>query len=76
MIDDRVYKRGAIALHAVRRTIGDGAFFDLLRGWTTDFRHRLATTDDFRRAVERAGGVDAVIVLSRWIDVEALPPRP
>lgn len=76
MFDDRVYKRGAIALHAVRRTIGDGAFFDLLRGWTTDFRHRLATTDDFRRAVERAGGVDAVTVLSRWIDVEALPPRP
>lgn len=76
MFDDRVYKRGAIALHAVRRTIGDGAFFDLLRGWTADFRHRLATTDDFRRAVERAGGVDAVTVLSRWIDVEALPPRP
>lgn len=76
MFDDRVYKRGAIALHAVRRAVGDGAFFDLLRGWTAEFRHRLATTDDFRRAVERAGGADAVAVLSRWIDHEVLPPRP
>ncbi|SDO99472.1 Peptidase family M1 [Microbacterium sp. ru370.1] len=76
MFDDRVYKRGAIALHAVRRRIGDAAFFDLLRGWTAEFRHSLVTTDDFRRAVEKAGGADAVTVLSRWIDHGALPPRP
>lgn len=76
MFDDRVYKRGAIALHAVRRTLGDAAFFDLLRAWTAENRHSLVTTDDFRRAVEGAGGADAAAVLSRWIDHEALPPRP
>ncbi|WP_298873459.1 M1 family metallopeptidase [uncultured Microbacterium sp.] len=76
MFDDRVYKRGAIALHAVRRTLGDTAFFDLLRAWTAENRHSLVTTDDFRRAVEGAGGADAAAVLSRWIDHEALPPRP
>lgn len=76
MFDDRVYKRGAIALHAVRRSLGDAAFFDLLRAWTAENRHSLVTTDDFRRAVEGAGGADAAAVLSRWIDHEALPPRP
>lgn len=76
MFDDRVYKRGAIALHAVRRALGDGAFFDLLRAWTAEHRHGLVTTDDFRHAVEQAGGADAAAVLSRWIDHEALPPRP
>ncbi|MFF7683832.1 M1 family metallopeptidase [Microbacterium sp. NPDC007973] len=76
MFDDRVYKRGAIALHAVRREVGDAAFFDLLRAWTAEHRHRLVTTDDFRRAVEAAGGGDAATVLSRWIDHRALPPRP
>ena len=76
MFDDRVYKRGALAVHALRRALGDPAFFDLIRAWTSEYRHGLVTTDDFRAAVERAGGPDAAAVLSRWIDVEALPPRP
>ena len=76
MFDDRVYKRGALTLHALRRTLGDQAFFDLVRGWTSQHRHALVTTEDFRAAVERAGGPEAVAVLSRWIDDEALPPLP
>ena len=32
MFDDRVYKRGALTLHTLRLTVGDDAFFDLLRG--------------------------------------------
>jgi len=76
MFDDRVYKRGALTLHALRRTLGDEAFFALLRSWTADHRHALVTTEDFRAAVERAGGPDAAAVLSRWIDDVALPARP
>ena len=33
MFDDRVYKRGALTLHALRRAVGDGRFFALLRAW-------------------------------------------
>lgn len=76
MFDDRVYKRGALALHAVRRAVGDDAFFALLRSWTAAHRHALVTTDDFRAAVSRAGGADAAAALSAWIDRTALPPRP
>lgn len=76
MFDDRVYKRGALALHAVRRALGDAAFFGLLREWTSAHRHSLVTTDDFRRAVEHAGGAGAAAVLSAWIDRMPLPPRP
>ncbi len=76
MFDDRVYKRGALTLHALRRVLGDEAFFDLLRSWTADHRHGLVTTDDFRAAVALAGGADATAALSRWIDDVALPPRP
>ena len=47
MFDDRVYKRGALTLHVLRRTIGDERFFDLLRDWTTRHRHATALTDDF-----------------------------
>jgi aminopeptidase N len=47
MFDDRVYKRGAITLHVLRRTIGDENFFNLLRGWTARYWHTTAVTDDF-----------------------------
>ena len=74
MFDDRVYKRGALALHAVRVALGDDRFFSLLRDWTADHRHALVTTDDFRRAVTAAGGPAAAEVLSAWIDRTELPP--
>jgi aminopeptidase N len=47
MFDDRVYKRGALTLHALRRTIGEDAFFALLRDWTTRYRHSTVVTEDF-----------------------------
>lgn len=47
MFDDRVYKRGALTLHALRGQLGDDKFFALLKDWTTRYRHGTATTDDF-----------------------------
>lgn len=47
MFDDRVYKRGALTLHALRARIGDESFFALLQDWTSRYRHGTAVTDDF-----------------------------
>jgi aminopeptidase N len=47
MFDDRVYKRGALTLHALRRQLGDEKFFALLKDWTTRHRHGSVSTDDF-----------------------------
>ncbi|MDT7736664.1 MAG: hypothetical protein QOK09_33 [Mycobacterium sp.] len=47
MFDDRVYKRGALTLHALRRRLGDEKFFALLKDWTTRYRHASVVTDDF-----------------------------
>ncbi|MDL9981057.1 M1 family metallopeptidase [Microbacterium sp. ASV49] len=73
MFDDRVYKRGALALHALRMTLGDDAFFDLVRDWTTRHRHALVTTDDFRALVAAAGHAE---LLAEWIDRMPLPALP
>lgn len=70
MFDDRLYKRGALALHALRRTVGDGAFFDLLRGWTAARSHSTATTDDF---LAHTGAGD---LLRPWVDLTPLPDLP
>ncbi|MFE4469351.1 M1 family metallopeptidase [Leifsonia sp. NPDC056824] len=47
MFDDRVYKRGACLLHALRRRLGDDTFFDLVRGWSAAHRFGTASTADF-----------------------------
>lgn len=47
MFDDRVYKRGALTLHALRQALGDESFFALLRQWTARYRHSSVTTEEF-----------------------------
>jgi aminopeptidase N len=47
MFDDRVYKRGALTLHSLRRAIGDTNFFALLHDWTNRYRHDCVVTEDF-----------------------------
>ena len=47
MFDDRVYKRGALTLHALRGVLGDQKFFGLLHEWTARYRHSTVVTDDF-----------------------------
>src|SRR6201996_3905218 len=47
MFDDRVYKRGALTLHALRGRLGDEKFFALLTEWATRYRHSNAVTADF-----------------------------
>ena len=47
MFDDRVYKRGALTLHALRAQLGSDNFFALLKDWTTRHRHGTAVTADF-----------------------------
>jgi aminopeptidase N len=47
MFDDRVYKRGALTLQALREQLGDENFFALLKDWTARHRHGTVVTDDF-----------------------------
>ena len=75
MFDDRVYKRGALALHAVRCAVGDEQFFDLVRSWVADHHDSVVTTDDFRAHLAAAApGLEDV--LAPWIDETSLPPLP
>ncbi|WP_305093707.1 M1 family metallopeptidase [Prescottella sp. R16] len=47
MFDDRIYKRGALTLHVLRRRLGDDAFFALLHDWTTRYRYSTVSTEQF-----------------------------
>ncbi|MEU6721956.1 M1 family metallopeptidase [Nonomuraea sp. NPDC046802] len=76
MFDDRVYKRGALTVHALRRTLGDGVFFPLLRAWTAERRHANVTSRDFAEHVHRHAADPTGPLLSAWLHDKPLPPMP
>jgi aminopeptidase N len=76
MFDDRVYKRGALLLHALRRTIGDGAMWSLLQAWTEKFRFGVVTTDDFRDLAGEVSGADLAGLFDAWLNEPGLPVLP
>ncbi|HCC41038.1 MAG TPA: alanyl aminopeptidase [Arthrobacter bacterium] len=76
MFDDRVYKRGALALHALRIRCGDLAFFALLHDWTSDNRHGSVSTAGFILAADRTTGLDTEALLHPWLHETALPLLP
>ena len=76
MFDDRVYKRGALALHALRRRSGDLAFFALLQEWTRTHAHSSVSTPEFILTANRVTGLDTEALLHPWLYEEALPPLP
>jgi aminopeptidase len=76
MFDDRVYKRGALALHAVRLTVGDDAFFAVLRAWTRRHAHGSVSTEQFVETASHVSEVNLDALLVRWLFTRALPPLP
>ncbi len=77
MFDDRVYKRGALAVHSLRRAAGDALFFAFLRAWTDEYRFGSVTTADLCATADRIcaaiPGFDARTVLTPWLYRLPLP---
>lgn len=76
MFDDRVYKRGALLLHALRLTIGDTGFWQLLRTWVTRHAHANATTADFVALAGEVTGRDLGPLFEDWLRRVPLPTLP
>lgn len=74
MFDDRVYKRGALTLHVLRRRIGDKKFFSLIRDWTQRYRHSTAFTDDFTGLAANYAQDSLRPHWQAWLFSRSLPP--
>ena len=81
IFDDRIYKRGALTVHALRSALGDEVFFGLVRGWTARHADGSVTTADFRsHALEHATAAGGTalsraveMLLDDWLDRARLP---
>ena len=76
MFDDRVYKRGALTLQAIRVTIGDERFFQLLRRWTDEHRHGSVETADFIALANDVAGTSLDDLFEAWLFRTKLPSLP
>ncbi|GAA3447698.1 aminopeptidase [Planomonospora venezuelensis] len=76
LFDDRVYKRGALTLHALRTTLGDLAFFSMLRAWTGENRHGSVTTEMFADLVREYAPRSSETFFASWLYGPRLPPLP
>jgi aminopeptidase N len=76
MFDDRVYKRGALTLHAVRLAVGEAAFAALLRDWAETNRYRTVGTEGFRRFAAEHTGTALDHLFIAWLDRRPLPGLP
>ncbi len=73
MFDDRVYKRGALTLHALRRQLGDEKFFALLKDWTTRYRHASVVTEDFTALAADYSDDSLAPLWDAWLYSQAVP---
>ena len=71
-----VYNRGALTLEALRRTVGDEAFYEILRTYVANYRGANATTGDFVRLSESISDRELDDFFQRWLYEEGLPPLP
>lgn len=76
MFDDRVYKRGALLLHALRLTTGDETFFAILREWVSRNAHGSVTTQMFMDLAQELAGDDLGELFKHWLQDVALPDLP
>jgi aminopeptidase N len=62
-------------LHALRLTIGDDAFFTLLRTWVAENKGTSRTTNDFITLAERVSRVSLTTFFDDWLFATSLPDQ-
>ncbi|MEV4901827.1 M1 family metallopeptidase [Citricoccus sp. NPDC055426] len=82
MFDDRIYKRGALTLYALRCALGSEVFAALIRSWVAEHRHGTVDTalflDHADRHAQSAGHPEGLTteVMRPWLFESGLPAFP
>ena len=71
-----VYRVGAMTLHALRLTVGDDVFFDILQTYVAEFTDGAAVTTDFIQVAEAVSGTALEELFDKWLYDRAVPEFP
>jgi aminopeptidase N len=64
---------GAVVLHALRETVGDGRFFTILRRWVAEHHGQSVTTDTFIDHASEVIGEDLTGFFLTWLSATEVP---
>ena len=67
LFDIAVYFRGAMTLQALRQTVGDDDFFDIVEEWVASQAGGTVTTEEFVRLAEKESGMDLDDLFETWL---------
>jgi aminopeptidase N len=67
------YDGGAVVLHALRLTIGDDKFFEVLRRWVAENTGTSRTTNDFIALTQAVTGESMVDFFDTWLFADVPP---
>ncbi|GAA2098844.1 M1 family metallopeptidase [Actinomadura alba] len=70
---ESVYDRGALALQALRNTVGDAAFFRTLREWVAAKKYGNATITEFVALAEKVSGKQLDELFKTWLFTSGRP---
>lgn len=76
LFDAQIFDRGAMTLHALRLTVGDDAFFDILQTWAAAYAGQAVSTDDFIALSEALSGHELGGVFDAWLFTPTKPAIP
>jgi aminopeptidase N len=65
-----------MTLHALRLTVGDEAFFEILRTYAAEFADGTALTTDFMEIAAAVSGMDLEELFEEWLFERAVPEFP
>ena len=71
--DDAVYDRGALALQALRTTVGDDTFFKILQTWQVQRAGRTGRITDFIALAEQVSGKPLDALFHTWLYTTGKP---
>jgi aminopeptidase N len=67
MFDGVTYAKGACVLHALRGLLGDNAWWSGIRLYVATHKDQVVSTDDFKKAMEKASGRDLAWYFDQWV---------
>ncbi|MFH8980744.1 M1 family metallopeptidase [Streptomyces varsoviensis] len=74
-LDPALYDKGSLMIHALRRTVGDKAFFATLKQWTHDHRGSNATWPQFEKLAQKVSGKDLTGFFNAWVHSTKIPEK-
>ncbi len=67
------YDGGAAVVHALRLTMGDDAFFELLRTWVAEYAGTSQSSETFEELASEVHGADLTAFFEEWLYATGLP---